>query len=62
MSRPCFVECPYCDGEGYIEHGEPDDGWSEQCATCRGKGSIEEPSVLIDEDDLDEIPLIGEPS
>jgi hypothetical protein len=55
MCRSCFVECPYCEGEGYIEHGSPDDGWSEQCATCRGKGLRRGSCHLVDEYDLDDM-------
>ena len=60
MCSERIVFCEACSSEGRIYHGNPDDGWSEDCPYCDGTGGeiiITEP---IDQDDLDiYAPLLG---
>jgi hypothetical protein len=60
-----IIDCPDCGGEGQIFTGMVGSRWSidppcetyRPCEHCRGHGVIEGLPDLIDEWDLDEIPL-----
>lgn len=57
MMKTKTIQCPKCDGRGYISHVETwSDGngvgggraWSEPCANCNGTGRIETPMTNYD--------------
>lgn len=56
MTPMCFeriVLCDACGSEGLLYHGDPDDGWIEDCPYCEGTGGEIISTEPIDEDDLE---------
>ena len=35
------IECPRCEGMGYIDIGDVEDGVTEECMECNGSGSVD---------------------